>query len=99
MAKKRRRKPQQRTRTATKLPQRQWPWRVALIIIILIGVGTLLWSPWSQPGRVPPGAIIAAEQSAPAPLFTLASASGEPIQLADYLGQQPVVLAFYMGDF
>jgi peroxiredoxin len=48
---------------------------------------------------VPPGTIIAAEQSAPAPPFTLASASGEPIQLADYLGQQPVVLAFYMGDF
>jgi len=98
MAKKRRRKPQQRTRTATKPPQRQWPWRVALIILV-VGVGTLLWSPWSQPGRVPPGTIIAAEQSAPAPPFTLASASGEPIQLADYLGQQPVVLAFYMGDF
>jgi hypothetical protein len=69
------------------------------ITSIVVGVGTLLWSPWSQPGRVPPGAIIAAEQSAPAPPFTLASASDKQIQLADYLGQQPVVLAFYMGDF
>lgn len=98
MAKKRRRKRSQKKRQVTPRPQRLGPWLIGLVLL-LVGAGIFLWSPWSQPGSVPPGAMIAADQSAPAPPFTLASTTGEQIQLADYLGQQPVVLAFYMGDF
>ena len=98
MAKKRRRK-QPRGRNATKpLPSRRQPWLVGLAIVILSAV-TLLWAPWRQSDSVPPGVIIAAAQSTPALPFTLPSDAGEQINLADYLGKQPVVLVFYMGDF
>ncbi|MEE8297196.1 MAG: hypothetical protein V3R26_05130 [Hyphomicrobium sp.] len=97
MAKKRRRKHQGKRRTATQPPRRRL-WLVGLVVV-LVGFGTLLWAPWRQPGTVPPNAIIAAEQSVPAPLFTLPSTSGKSVELAAYLGKQPVVLVFYMGDF
>jgi hypothetical protein len=98
MAKQRRRKRSQKKRQVTLPSQRRQPWLMGLILL-LMAAGILIWSPWSQPGSVPPGAIIAADQSVPAPPFTLANTTGEQIKLADYLGQQPVVLAFYMGDF
>ena len=98
MAKQRRRKGQRRRRPVTRQPRRHWPWMIGLVIL-LMGVGTLLWSPWRRQGSVPPGSIIAAEQSPPALPFTLPSASGEQVELATYLGKQPVVLVFYMGDF
>ena len=98
MAKTRRRKRQQRKRTAAPPPQRRWPWPVAFILLLL-GVGALLWFPGRQSGTIPPGTIIAAEHSAPAPPFTLPSTAGERVKLAEYLGEQPVVLVFYMGDF
>ena len=34
-----------------------------------------------------------------APAFTLPSQTGDAVALASYLGRQPVVLVFYMGDF
>ncbi len=34
-----------------------------------------------------------------APAFTLPRATGETVALADFLGKQPIILAFYMGDF
>lgn len=34
----------------------------------------------------------------PAPAFTLPSASGEQISLADYRGSKPVLLYFHMAD-
>jgi peroxiredoxin len=43
--------------------------------------------------------MIAPEQSVAAPLFSLPSTSGAAVELAAYLGKQPVVLVFYMGDF
>ncbi len=97
MAKKRRRKNQGKRRTVTRAPRhRLWPLG---LVVVLVGVGTLLWAPWRRPGTMPPNTIIAAEQSVPAPLFTLPSTSGKPVELAAYLGKQPVVLVFYMGDF
>jgi len=98
MAKKRRRKNPRRRSPVTRPPGRRWPWLGGLVVVIL-GVGTLFWAPWRQPGSVPPGIIIAAEHSTPAPPFSLPSASGAPVDLAAYLGKQPVVLVFYMGDF
>jgi len=98
MAKQRRRtKPRGRS-PVRRSRSRRWLWLVGLAVIIL-GVGTLLWAPWGQPDSVPPGTVIAAEHSVSAPLFTLPSTSGEPVELAAYLGKQPVVLVFYMGDF
>ena len=98
MAKKRRRKNQGKRRTVARPPRRRRLWLIGLVVV-LVGVGTLLWAPWLQPDTVPPNTIIAAEQSVPAPLFTLQSTSGKPVELAAYLGKQPVVLVFYMGDF
>ncbi len=34
-----------------------------------------------------------------APLFTLPSSTGTPVDLADYLSRGPVVLAWYLFDF
>jgi hypothetical protein len=34
-----------------------------------------------------------------APLFTLPSSTGQPVDLADYLSRGPVVLAWYLFDF
>lgn len=45
-----------------------------------------------------PGPAGAAENK-PAPAFTLPSSMGGAVQLADYLGERPILLAFYMGDF
>ncbi len=40
-----------------------------------------------------------ATENTPAPAFTLPSSMGGAVQLADYLGERPILLAFYMGDF
>ena len=98
MAKKRQRKNQRGRRLATPPRRRRWPWLVGGAVV-LVGVGLLLWSPWPRQGSVPPGTLTAAGQSSLAPHFTLPSASGEQVALADYLGKQAVVLVFYMGDF
>jgi len=97
MAKQRQRKKSRGRRPVTRPPHHRGFWLVGMVI--LLGVGMLLWSPWSRQGTVPPHTIMAAEQSAPAPPFTLPSTAGEPMELAAYLGKQPVVLVFYMGDF
>jgi peroxiredoxin len=34
-----------------------------------------------------------------APLFTLPSSTGEPVDLSEYLNRGPVVLAWYLFDF
>jgi peroxiredoxin len=34
-----------------------------------------------------------------APLFTLPSSTGKPVDLADHLSRGPVVLAWYVFDF
>ena len=34
-----------------------------------------------------------------APAFTLPSGTGDAVALESYLGRQPVVLVFYMGEF
>jgi peroxiredoxin len=33
------------------------------------------------------------------PLFTLPSSAGHPVELSEYLGRGPVVLAWYLFDF
>jgi len=98
MAKKHQRKQPRGHSPVTQPRSRGWPGLVGLAVVIT-GVGILLWAPWRQPGSVPPGTIIAPEQSVSAPLFSLPSTSSAPVELAAYLGKQPVVLVFYMGDF
>jgi hypothetical protein len=98
MAKQRQRKKSRGRRAVTRPPRRRRLW-LGGVVVLLLGIGTLLWSPWSRQGTVPPHAIMAAEQSALAPPFTLPSTAGEPLELAAYLGKQSVVLVFYMGDF
>lgn len=98
MAKKRQRKHQRGRRAARQPSNRRWQWLLGLAVV-LIGVGAVLWATWRQSGSLPPGALIAAEQSAPAAPFALLSDAGEQVDLATYLGKQPVVLVFYMGDF
>lgn len=64
---------------------RRGSWIVGLVFIVVIMGGGL-------------GPVGAAENT-PAPSFTLPSSMGGPVKLADYLGESPVLLAFYMGDF
>ena len=52
----------------------------------------------AAPDATPPATGSVAEKGL-APAFTLPSATGETINLTDFLGQQPIMLAFYMGDF
>lgn len=96
MAKRRRRKNPNRRRVVRRSRRHRWLW---LLVVMLLGVGLLVWAPWRQQGTIPSGAVIAAEQSTQAPSFTLPSATGKQVDLAAYLGKQPVVLVFYMGDF
>lgn len=98
MAKQHQRKQPRGRSPVTRPRSRGWSWLVGLAVVIT-AVGILLWAPWRQPGSVPPGAMITPEQSVAAPLFSLPSTSGAPVDLAAYLGKQPVVLVFYMGDF
>lgn len=97
MPKKRRRKNRAKRRTVTR-PSRRRLWLIGLTVV-LVGVGALLWGSRQRPGTVPPNAIMAAEHSRRAPLFKLPGTSGKSVDLTAYLGKQPVVLVFYMGDF
>ena len=45
------------------------------------------------------GQSLALQVGEKAPLFELASTTGEKIKLGDYLGKQSVVLFFYIGAF
>jgi peroxiredoxin len=52
----------------------------------------------AAPDGVPPATGPVAEMGL-APAFSLPSATGETVDLTDVLGKQPIMLAFYMGDF
>ena len=64
---------------------RRGSWLFALVFMVMMMGG----------GPRPAGAA----ESTPAPAFTLPSSMGGAVQLADYLGERPILLAFYMGDF
>jgi hypothetical protein len=75
--------------------RRRWLLRLMLVLGVS---GAGLWLAWewqSHGGQTN----VHADEGKPAPAFTLPSHTGDPVALASYLGRQPVVLVFYMGDF
>jgi hypothetical protein len=88
-----------RTRTRSRGHQWRWDqrhWLLSIIVVLVVsGVG---WWSWDQHGQGGQQQRRAAE-GARAPAFTLPSSTGSPVALASYLGRQPVVLIFYMGEF
>lgn len=64
---------------------RRGSWLLGLVFILVMVGG------WLGPAG--------AAEKIPAPAFTLPSSMGGAVQLADYLGERPIMLAFYMGDF
>ena len=74
---------------------RRWLWSI-LVVFSVSGVGWwLTWDQHSHGGQRQSHAV----EGYPAPAFTLPSSTGGSVDLAAYLGRQPVVLIFYMGDF
>ena len=67
------------------LHSRRRAWLLGLVLILVM-----------MGGRSGPAG---AAEKTPAPAFTLPSSMGGAVQLADYLGERPIMLAFYMGDF
>jgi peroxiredoxin len=74
--------------------RRRWLLRLMLVLSVS-GAGVLAWVWQSQREHTNAHA----EEGKRAPAFTLLSQTGAPVALASYLGRQPVVLVFYMGDF
>ena len=74
--------------------QRRW---LLTIIVVLVVSGVWWWS-WNQQGQGRQTYVQAAEGQR-APAFTLPNGTGDAVALASYLGHQPVVLVFYMGEF
>ena len=81
----------------TRLLGNRTRWLLSLIAALVVS-GAWLLSSWEQQGHWGQTNVHAAEGSR-APAFTLPSQTGDPIALESYLGHQPVVLVFYMGDF
>jgi hypothetical protein len=69
------------------LTMKRW-WRVLVIIVAggLLGLPSLVGAAGLQVGGK-------------APTFSLPATTAETISLADYLGQKPVVLFFYIAAF
>ena len=71
--------------------QRRWRRRAVRTVIVLavlavvVGGAIYLWGP--EP---------AADVGQPAPPFVLPDATGQTVSFSEFLGKQPVVLAFYM---
>ena len=82
-----------RTRTRFRGHQRRWLVRM-LVVVVVSGVGW--WLFWAYQGGQQPSH---ATEGTRAPAFTLPSSTGSPVALGSYLGRQPVVLIFYMGEF
>lgn len=82
-------------RARKRFRRRQRRWLLTIIVVLVVsGVG---WWSWDQQGQGRQTRVQAAEGQR-APAFTLPSATGDPVALESYLGHQPVVLVFYMGD-
>ncbi len=78
-------------------PRNRRRWLLRLMLALGVS-GAGLWLAWvwqSHGGQTN----IHADEGKRAPAFTLPSHTGAPVALASYLGRQPVVLVFYMGDF
>jgi cytochrome oxidase Cu insertion factor (SCO1/SenC/PrrC family) len=74
---------------------RRWPAWLALGLSVVV----LALSAWVNVAARVPGGPPLVRVGERAPDFTLPDASGRPVSLADYRGQQPVVLVFYRGEW
>lgn len=67
---------------------RRWLGSLAGLVVVASGIGYLGWTyGWSGVPGV----------GDPAPAYVLEAGDGRRVDLADYLGRQPVVLLFYMN--
>jgi len=77
-----------------KKPVRRCLLGLALLFGLSLGGGYLFWRAWERSHQVP---LLSALEASPAPAFSLEDGYGKKIALADYIGQKPVVLLFYMS--
>ena len=76
---------------------RRWPWLLGTLVILLMGG---VWSGLLGPHAASTGqAVVSAAEDRMAPAFALPSTTGDAVNSSDYVGQYPMLLAFYMGDF
>jgi len=81
----------------TWFPKSRRRWLLRLMLVLGVS-GAGVWCAWAwQSHREHANAH--ADEGKHAPAFTLPSQTGAPVALASYLGRQPVVLVFSMGDF
>ena len=84
-------------RTRTRFRGHQRRWLVSMIVVLVVsGVG--VWLAWEQQGHWGQ-TNVHVDEGSHAPAFILPSQTGDPVALAPYLGHQPVLMVFYMGDF
>ena len=76
---------------------RRWAWFLGtLITLMMSGVWSgLLGQHAATTGQ----AVVSAAEDRKAPSFALPSTTGDAVNSSDYVGQRPILLAFYMGDF
>lgn len=66
---------------------RRWLWGLGVALAVSAGVGYLAWNyGWEGIAGV----------GVRAPAFVLEDGEGRPVDLSDYIGRKPVLLAFYM---
>ena len=78
-------------------PRNRRRWLLRLMLALGVS-GMGLWLAWAWQSHGGQTNVHATEGQR-ASAFTLPSHTGDPVALASYLGCQPVVLVFYMGDF
>jgi hypothetical protein len=68
---------------------------------VSFGSGTPVWTPAADSAKLTVMSPVsrALKVGDRVPLFTLPSSIGEPVDLGQYLGRGPVVLAWYLFDF
>lgn len=81
----------------TLFTSRRWAWLLSIVLMLTMGGE---WSGSLGQHAASIGQTVAhAAEDRMAPAFALPSTTGDAVNSADYLGQQPILLAFYMGDF
>ena len=81
----------------TLFTSRRWAWLLSTVLMLMVG-GVWSGSLGQHTASIGQAVAYAAEDRM-APAFALPSTTGDAVNSADYLGQQPILLAFYMGDF
>ncbi len=83
-------------RTCSLFSFRRWPWLLGTLVILMMGG---VWSGLLVPHAASTGQAVVSAEDRMAPAFALSSSTGDVVNSSDHVGQHPVLLAFYMGDF